>query len=453
MKKMLAVLLTLMLALSCTLAMAEAPAAPAAQPFPGLTIESEYDVDRAALTNLLTQIGLDENMVKIIDTVAALIDQAGEKVVICNEGVQADVLLKGQSLMNFVTLIGQNDLTIGSNLVPNYALNISFEEIGALVLSKVQEQSDIINNLDMAAIQEALTNHINEYVETCTTAIIPGEVQQGDFVMDGVSYNVMMPMKVDMPTIVDATNTLIYNLSTDETIQTALVQLALMGVNVNFEGVDEGYTIIDPAHLPAVAIEVYMNVNEKGEQSDPTQVTVYVVPAGETSAATTVITKVNGNNVTVDAQFTSGKDKISLLYAMDRDPQDPFGVNARMDAYLNDFYVGVAAVTASNEESITADAYLYVLDTEKAIAEEHGAITMNGALTEGVSDKATVLTLSDLTGENAEDAIGGLGMDLLLNGLGGVLSTATQLMPDEVNTIASLVTSLMGGGDATQPAA
>ena len=56
MKKLLTVLLALVLALSCTLAMAEttqaADTAPAsdtadAQPFPGLTIESEYDVDRA----------------------------------------------------------------------------------------------------------------------------------------------------------------------------------------------------------------------------------------------------------------------------------------------------------------------------------------------------------------------------------------------------------------------
>jgi hypothetical protein len=359
------------------------------------------------------------------------------------------VLLKGSSLINLVGLVSDTGLTLGSSLVPNYALSLSFEEIGGMLLSQLQEQSDIVNSLDMPAIQEALTNYVNDYANTCAAAIIPGEVQQGDFVQDGVKYNVMMPMKVDLPTIVDATNTLIYNLSNDETIRTALVQLALMGVDVKFDAVEEGYTIVDPAYLPAVAVEVYMNVDENGQENGPTQVSVFVVPAGETTPATTVYVKVNGDNVTVDAQFVSGKDNINVIYAMDRDPQDPFGVNARMDAYINDFYAGAAAVTSSNDQAILFDAYVYVQDTEKAIASEHGSITLDGALTLGVNDKATVLTLADLTGEKAEDAIGGLGMDLLLNGLGGVLSTATELLPDEVGMITSL---FMGGADQ-QPAA
>ena len=448
MKKMLALLLALMLALSCTLALAETTEAAPAQAFNGLTIESEYDVNRAAVSDLLTQMGLDESIVKIIDTVAAILDESGEKVVIANDGFQAEMLLKGASLVNLVGKISNTGITIGSNLIPNYALSASFDELGTMVLNSMQQQADVVSSLDMPAIQEALNGYINDYANTCAAAIIPGEVQTGDFVQDGVQYNTMMPMKVDLPTIVEATNTLIYNLSNDETIQTALVQLALMGVNVQFDAVEEGYTIVDPAYLPAVAVEVYMNVDANGQQNGPTQVSVFVVPAGETTPATTVYVKVNGNNVTVDAQFVSGKDNINATYAMDRDPQDPFAMNARLDVYVNDFYFGFAGVTASNDQSITADAYVYVQDTEKAIAEEHGAITLNGALTLDVSDKATVLILSELTGDDASDATSGLAMDLLLNGLGGVLSTATQAMPDEVGALMSLFQ-----GDTASPAA
>jgi len=183
-----------------------------------------------------------------------------------------------------------------------------------------------------------------------------------------------------------------------------------------------------------------------------------VVPAGETAPATTVITKVNGNNIVVDCQFTSNGSIISAIYAMDRDPQDPLGVNCRLDAYVDDFYLGFAAVTASNDQAITFDAYAYVQDTEKAIAEEHGSITLNGELTLGVADGATVLTLADLTGESGENAISGVAMDLLFNGLGNVVSTASNLMPDEIGLISSVVTSLytslMGGGsEEAQPAA
>lgn len=449
MKKMLALLLTLVLALSCTLALAETAqttdttGAASAPAFNGLTVESEYDVDREALKTTLAKFGLDESLITIVDTIAAVLDQSGEKLVICKDGFQAELLLQGNSLLNLVGLVGEKGMTIGTNLLPSYVLDLSFEEIGAMVLSKVQEQNDIMNSLDVEGIKAVLTEYTNDYVNTCAAAIIPGEVQQGDYVMDGVSYNVMMPMKVDLPTIVDATNTLIYNLSNDETIQTAVAQLALMGIDVKFESLEEGYTIVDPAYLPAVAVEVYMNIDEKGAQNGPTQVTVYVVPAGETNPATTVITKVNGNNVTVDAQFVSGKDNIDVIYAMDRDPADPFGVNARVDAYVNDQYYGFAAVTASTDNSISFDAYAYVLDTEKAIAEEHGSIVLDGALTLGVSDKATHIAVADLTGDNAGDIINGLTSDLS----GGALSIVMSLA-STVPEIGALLGQLMGGANA-----
>lgn len=441
MKKMLAVLLALVLALSCTLAMAETTDTVESMSFQGLTIESEYDVNREVLKNVLTQMGLDEATLTIIDTVAAIIDQAGERLVVAKDGAQCELLLKDTSLVNLVALVSDSGVTIGSNLVPNYALGITFEEIGSMIISMIQEQADSMESLDIPALQEALTTHVNTFITACTGAVIPGEIQQGDFVQDGISYNSMLPMQIDLPTIVTAANELCQNLQKDESVKAALQKLALMGVNVDLEQ-SNSLDSVDTATLPTVNVEVYMNVNEQGEQSDPTQVSVFVTPAGETDPATVVYTKVNGNSITVEAQFISANT--SLNYSMDRDPADPLSINCRLDAYVGDFYAGFAAVVASNDEAVTYDAYVYVQDTEKAIAEEHGSITMTGELTQSVSDEATVLTLTDLTGENSSDALGGLGMDLLMSGM-GVLSTAAELMPDEVNTITSL---FMGSADA-----
>ena len=84
MKKMLALLMALVLALSCTLALAETAQTtettdPTSTPaFNGLTVESEYDVDREALKNTLAKFGLDESLITIVDTIAAVFDQSGE---------------------------------------------------------------------------------------------------------------------------------------------------------------------------------------------------------------------------------------------------------------------------------------------------------------------------------------------------------------------------------------
>ena len=458
MKKLLAVLLALLLALSCTLAMAEttettqATETADAQPFPGLTIESEYDVDRDTLKDVLGKMGMDESIITIIDTIAAIVDQTGEKVVIANEGFQAEVLMKGNSLVNLVGLANDKGLTFGSNLIPNYVLDISFEEIGAMLYQAIQQaqEDDPTSGLDLVGLQKVVTEYVNDFTMTCSTeALITGTPEQGEFEYDGNTYNLKVPMEVSLPVVLEATKELIENLQNDETVQTALLQLALSGVNVNIEDTSE-LDEIDPATLPVVKVEIYMTVDENGTQSGPSLVGVYVVPVGETTPATTVYTTVDGKNVKVDAQFVSNGDTTDVVFAMDCDPQDPFGTNSRMDITAGDFYTGLAVVTSSNDDSIRFDAYGYLQDTEKPIVTDRGSIVMNGALTLGVSDSATKITLADLTGEKAGDVLGGL-MNDLSGGAISILMTAYSAVPE----IGAIVGQLMGGGAdaATEPAA
>ena len=267
--------------------------------------------------------------------------------------------------------------------------------------------------------------------------------------LDGISYNTRIPMDISLPVILDATKAFISNLENDETVQTALLQLALSGVDVNIEDTSE-LDEIDPATLPVVKVETYMTLDDNGNQSGPTQVSVYVVPVGETTAATTVITKVDGNNVKIDADFVSNGTTTQVAFASDRDPQDPFGTNSRMDVYSGDQYFGCAVVTSSNDESIRFDAYGYLQDTEKPVITESGSIVLNGALTLGVSDSATKISLADLTGDKAGDVLGGL-MNDLSGGAVSILMTAYSAVPE----IGAIVGKLMGGGAdaATEPAA
>lgn len=455
MKKLLAVLLAMMLALSCTLAMAETAPAADAEPFPGLTIESEYDVDRDTLKDALTKMGMDETVITLIDTIAAIVDQTGEKVVVANEGFQAELLMKGNSLLNLVGLANEKGLTFGSNLIPNYAVNISFEELGDMIASSLEQaakeadENDPTKYLDMASLTKVVTDYCNDFVQTCTTdGIIPGTPEQGEFEHDGTTYNFKVPMDISLPVMLDAAKELLSNLENDETVQTALLQMALSGVNVNFSDssqLDE----IDPATLPVVKVETYSNMDDNGNQSGPTLVAVYVVPVGETTAATTVYTKVDGKNVKIDAEFVGEVANTQVAFVSDRDPQDPFGSNSRMDVYVGDLYFGCAVVTSSTDESIQFDAYGYLQDTEKPIVTERGTIVMNGALTLGVADGATQISLSDLTGKNASDVVGGL-MNDLSGGALSVLMTAYNAVPE----IGAIVGQLTGGTDATaEPAA
>ena len=444
MKKMLALLLAMLLALSCTLALAETAEAPA---FQGLTIQSEYDVNIDALNNLLTGMGMDENTMTIVDAVASIIDQAGEKLVISNQGAQAELLLKDASLLNMVALVGQDGITLGSNLVPSYALKISPADMLRMLADMIEKQEAATGGLDMAVLQEALTGHFQNFINTCMGAVAQGEPEQGDFEMDGVSYNVRVPMTIDMATIVEAANTLVNDLNNDENVKAALEKLQGMGVNMNLEGSSEP---VDTANLPAVTVDMYMNIDESGNQSGATLVAVNVTLAGEADPATTVYVTVNGNSVTVDANFISANTQV--IFNGEQDEADPMAFSCRLDAYVNEAYFGVAGVSASTDQGMQFDAYLYVLDSENALASEHGTLTLNGELTLGVSDSATVLTLADLNGEKASDTITGVAMDAF-GGLMSILPAASEQMPEEFGAIMSLFSGILGGGAAEEPAA
>ena len=75
---------------------------------------------------------------------------------------------------------------------------------------------------------------------------------------------------------------------------------------------------------------------------------------------------------------------------------------------------------------------------------------MNGALTLGVSDSATRITLADLTGEKAGDVVNSLMSDLSGSAI-SILMTAYNSVPE----IGAIMGQIMGGGSdaATEPAA
>ena len=77
------------------------------------------------------------------------------------------------------------------------------------------------------------------------------------------------------------------------------------------------------------------------------------------------------------------------------------------------------------------------------LADWNGSIVLDGALTLGVSDSATHITVADLTGDNAGDIISGLKSDVS----GGALSIVMSLA-STVPEIGALLGQLMGSADA-----
>lgn len=442
MKKMLAILLTLVMALSCTAALAETAETTPGLSFAGLTVQSEYDVDMDVLHNVLNQMGVGEGMLPVFDTIASIVNEAGEKLVVAQDGIQYELLLKDTALVNIVAQISENGLNVVSNLVPGFALSASPEELTTM-LSNITSKSDALAGIDMAALQAAIAGYSQNFATACTQAITAGQPEMGEFEAGDYTFNVKIPMNVDVAALAEAIKALFTDLSNDENVKAAIEALGSAGVNLDLSAPAESESL-DPANFPTVEVNVYATINEQGQQEGATDVTFSVTPPAESEATgVTGHVLVDGRNVTVHVEDTANASTCDFAIQ----PRDT-GMSCRFDIETNGMYVGLAGVYEQGDTSVV-DGYVYVIDDQNPLFTSHSTLTNSGELTLSADTEGkTVLGVSELSNPEAlQEKASGLAMDVM-GGLFGLLSTAAEVMPDEVGAIQSMIFGGLGGAEA-----
>lgn len=448
MKKLIATLLALILALTCTLSLAETTEveAPAATPaLPAMTITTEYTLDRDVLAADLTALGLHESVVGLIDTLASVINESSQRFIFADNGIEAALSLKGEDILTLVGEMNDDGIALATNLLPSYVLTVSGETIANLFQGFAAQVEDSgIESLDMDAIAQALTTHIQGFVNTCVGSISYGESEIGDYVLDGISYNVKTPVNVDIEAIINGLNKLQADLTADETIQAALQQLEQMGFSVT------GGEPISTENLPTMTMDFYMAIDENGNMGDTTDMVFDVYPAGSEEAATWGDVLVQEGDVRVVVQIADQEEGASPATVMYEIKSGDTGVNHRLDLDIKDIYVGFACNLENLENGMTVDSDIFFLDREKPLVCERGTLVMDGQRTIALDDGSrTPLALEDLADEeNSSEAISNLTGDLQ-NGFMSLVFGALQAMPEEIG---SLLGSFATGETAEEPA-
>lgn len=430
MKKLLAMLVALIMALSCTLALAEeAPQ--------GVTITSELSIDCEAARNLLSSMVQDEDQVALIDSVAAILDSLKEQLVIADNGAQLDLFLKDSQVITLACEATETGLAVASTLFPSYVLTLSKDTVGQIMEQlTAQSDSNAENPEAMAAFQqifEAANGYFEEYSQAVSSAVSFGDPEMGEFTVGDLSFNSHMPLNVDVQTIADASKKLVDQLENDENVQSGLKTLEGMGMKVSEE--DEINLNLDELTNVAVTGDIYMNLDENGAQTGATYVLVQVVGGEEGQTSTTNVSVLVDEGTTyVSIELPENQTTLDITVV-----PDEAGVSVRVDANVQDAYFGGAFVLAIGEAT-TADIYIYVLDDENPLAVENITIEKGGELTMTVGDDKTELAIEDLMNDSEGELSSGLMMDVLFNGLGTVMSAASEALPDEVNALMSTFT-------------
>lgn len=437
MKKLLALMLSLMLALTGAAAFAEATSS-------AVTITNDFSIDREAAKALMPSLGIDDDNAEVFNAIVALLDAVGEEIVIADNGVQYDLNLNGQTALTIAGEQAGDGIVIGSTLFPNYSLTMSFDTINNMLQSlvpAVPESDNGLPGVDINALSEAVAGYVNEFLGTAMTALEFGEPETGVYETDAATFNTMTPLTVDVPAMAEALQKLMEQLESDETVGAALQAMQATGMNVDPTPADENGKI-DMDNLPAVTAAIYSNTYEDDTVDGNTYVAVDVTPAGATEPATLVDVAVIDAVVTVSVEVPAEQNAFAVTVV----PNDT-GAAIRMDYNSPKNYCGLdLTVEAADALKVTLNGYYQ--DEQKPMFTDVMNITMDGERTMTVADSAkTTLAIEDLMADEEGELISGLAMDALMNGLGGVISVATEAVP-EASSLIGMIGALAGGAAA-----
>ena len=447
MKKLLAVLMAALMALSCTLALAEGGDIAAPGTTGGVIITSDIAIDREVLAEILSTFGMADSMGELADTVAAVISELGERLVVAGNGIEYELSLKGSELLNLSVAGDENGLSVVSSLIPEHVLTVPADMVSKLLSGSDDQEQAIANSLagiDTSAAREAVMNYLGQFLMTAMSSVTPHEPEQGEYEVGGEAFNTRTVADVDVKIVAEAANTLLKQITEDETIRSALE--AVPGVNVSTDSLND--VDLSEQAMPAVEVITYMNADEQGAQVDSTSAVVFNVYDAEDETHLTTYGEMvmKDSEMAIDIEFPDSATSLAAKVV----PADNGG-ELRVDITAAGMYLG-ADVRLENGDATDVTADIFVIDDEKPLLTSHSVLA-NAEVAPIVIDAEgkTVLSAEALTGEDSEGAISELTNDLLSNGLGGLVSTALSAMPEQIGALAGL---MMGGASAEEtPAA
>ena len=218
MKKLLALILALLLAVTCVPAFAQ-------------TVTTRVTVDREQARALISGFGVPEAQMAMVDPVLSLVNALGVRVTTAEDGAQVDLDLNGADALSVGWASDDADVNIVSTLFPNYYLTLSNETIAQIMTQMAQNMPGAggeggAGGFDMAAMQMVFGGYYQKWLAACTAAGIPGEPVEVKYEYENYVFDTMVPVTVDMEAITAATSELLSELLADPVAMSMLQGMA-----------------------------------------------------------------------------------------------------------------------------------------------------------------------------------------------------------------------------------
>lgn len=426
MKKLLALTMALLMALSCMSAFAD-------------TIYTKVLVDDEVAESLMALYGMDEDQLAMVDPILSLVNAIGVNVITAEDGAQVDVDLNGANAFSLGFAANEAGATVASTLFPNYVLTVSQETMNEFMKQFAANMPGASaggeGGMDMTALTEVFSRYVTPWIEACAAAGKPGDPVTGDYGFEGCKFDTMVPVTVDMDAITEATKKLLDDVMADPTAMAMIKGYVQSAAQKSGQTIDEAKFEEDfkaafeewMAHFPKTAsAEYYTNAN-----SDGTPFYMYgeAMREGETEPFTCYMYYEDETHMHMGYQDGELMDG---AFTMD-------GTDMSMYFQMGVIYFGLSM--SVTEELFSAS--VFFMNDEAPLLSVVVTMEKGGERTLSLDAAGkTVLAVEDIMKDQSGEAVQGLLGDFMSNGLGTLMNTLTEQVPD-IAAMLSLFSGMM----------
>ncbi|MBR1708671.1 MAG: hypothetical protein IJ719_07585 [Clostridia bacterium] len=440
MKKVLAFLLTLMLCLSCIGAMADEELPLAA------TAVKYVEIDEEAVLNLYKELGMPEEGEASLSALLGVMNHVGTKVVTTEDGTQGELIIKETPVANYIIGDKDGEIVLSTSLLPNYTLTIAentivdlFEALMNESEKELEKFKDVVPEIErafkgvnFAELNKNYAAYSQEYMADFLSSLTLGQVEEAEYMFEETDtyFNAKQDFEVDLKDALDAGVKLVNKRLQDENIPSLIAAFNKLGIKIILPS--EVTVIVDEKEVPKVKGSVYCIVNESGAVSNTKAIVIDTYKEGAEKDADQI--KYFVSDEAYYMTLVNPANKTNIVF--EAKVIDETSSNIKFTSTSDTIYYAVNTDVVYNDEGIAAITGLYVMNPDSPVMVKTEALTPGGELTLPLySDEKTVLSIEDILQEEEGKAGALVMVDLLNNGVSGLINNIVKAIPDEITTL------------------
>ena len=434
MKKLIALLIVALMAVTGVLACAESALTPP------MTIVNTVTLDRDTCRKTMTDMGLNARQIELVEGVLDLVEASSQRLVVVEDGFEYNMILDGNTVATLAGDISPEGVSIGSNMFPHCLLTVSNATINDLLArfdgepqaadeTEVETESKTEGNTKgerptlLSKLMVLIRENSEKLVDLVSSSIDIGQSQAGEYVVDGDTYNAMIPVSVDTRAIADGIVDLTDKFIHSEPVARLQAVLRRVDIDIPLETPVIG-------DVPTVTATVYACQDEAGNANGPLYVNAGIAGANATPLIQGQV-RVDGENARV--KFEIPAFELEVKYEQFQSDNGGF---ARADINAGEIYFGLALEATLGDVSHLSF-NVYSPDPSKPLVSDDIAIAKGGQKSYVIEGKnKTVLSVEGLmSGEEENGSWLSVLADMAVYSAIEIMGNAYNAQPEVENLI------------------